>query len=279
VSTRAPRTDTAAIGSGPHEAPPPVAPLWAQAAELWRLPLEAWSAWLGTCGAVLQQRGGPAAGTLLQGFFDPNMWLRGGFGSLIEEMQEHFALPQFADLPPTDRFALPSLHSAFELAAVMQQYTQVTLSVCARICQAFQAEAAARRKAGGRFDSPGEALDLWNDVVDRTLMEFNRSSEFGDLQRRFVRAAMRQRLAVRKQVERVAEAVDLPTRTELDDVYRRLHDLLREVHALRHELRAARRKEPKPPRSSAREHLPPAETAAAREGATPLRELAGDRRR
>jgi hypothetical protein len=254
-----------------------MSPPWAQTGELWRLPLEAWSAWLETCGVVLQQRGAPAADKLLHGFFDPNVWLGGGFGSLVQELQEDLSLPRFSDLPTINGLALPSLQPAFELAAVMQQYTQVTLSVCARVCQGFQAEAAARRKAGGRLDSPGDALDLWNDVVDRTLMEFNRSSEFGDLQRRFVRAAMRQRLAVRNQVERVAEAVDLPTRTELDDVYQRLHDLLREVHALRRELRAARRKEPEPPRASVHAHLPPAKAAA--DGAPPLRELAGDRRR
>ena len=32
-------------------------------------------------------------------------------------------------------------------------------------------------------------------------------------------------------------AVDLPTGTEMKDVYRRLHDLQREVHALKRELR------------------------------------------
>ncbi|MBV9775927.1 MAG: hypothetical protein JO143_02655, partial [Acetobacteraceae bacterium] len=44
----------------------------------------------------------------------------------------------------------------------------------------------------------------------------------------------------RKVAEQTARVVDLPTRTELDDVYRRLHDLTREVHGLRRELRALR---------------------------------------
>ena len=42
---------------------------------------------------------------------------------------------------------------------------------------------------------------------------------------------------VRQLFEGAAKAVDLPTGTEMKDVYRRLHDLQREVHALKRELR------------------------------------------
>jgi hypothetical protein len=55
-----------------------------------------------------------------------------------------------------------------------------------------------------------------------------------------LRAAIGQRLEVRKFGERLAQTVDLPTRTEMTDVYRRLHDLRRDVHSLRRELRAIR---------------------------------------
>ena len=83
-------------------------------------------------------------------------------------------------------------------------------------------------------------MDLWNNVLDRTLMEFNRSADFAKVQQRFLHAAMRQRRAVRTTFERAAKAVDLPTRTEMTDVYQRLHDLTREVHGLRREVRALR---------------------------------------
>jgi hypothetical protein len=35
-----------------------------------------------------------------------------------------------------------------------------------------------------------------------------------------------------------AEAIDMPTRTEMLDIYARLHGLMREVHSLRREVRA-----------------------------------------
>jgi hypothetical protein len=78
-------------------------------------------------------------------------------------------------------------------------------------------------------------------------MEFNRSEEFATVQQRFLRAAMQQRQEVWKLTENVAKMFDLPTREEVNDMYRRLHDLLREVHGLRREIRALKnRKEPVP---------------------------------
>ena len=49
--------------------------------------------------------------------------------------------------------------------------------------------------------------------------------------------------------EKLAKMVDMPTRTEMSDVYRRLHDLTREVHSLRREIRGMRRKSTAPARS------------------------------
>ena len=76
-------------------------------------------------------------------------------------------------------------------------------------------------------------MELWNAVLDHTLMEFNRSSEFADIQQRYLRAATRQRLETRRYFEMLAKMADSPTRTEMDDVYRRLHELRRDVAALR----------------------------------------------
>jgi hypothetical protein len=202
--------------------------------------LEMWSAWLDASGAVLHERGGPAAQKVLEGLFDPETWRQGSWSHLMEEVRELWMLPRFADLPGLDAEALPSPGPALELAAVAQHYMRVAVPLWVEACRRFQARAAERGAQGARLDSAGETLDLWNEILDRTLMEFNRSAEFGELQQRFLRAAMRQRLEVRKFMERAARMVDLPTRTELDDVYRRLHDLRREVHELRRELRAVR---------------------------------------
>ena len=206
----------------------------------WTTSLGTWTAWFDAWRAMMENRGAPATATLLGGLMTPGAWPGGDSSPLAEDLREILALPRFADLPGLDGDALPSFAPAMELMSLAQQYLTVAAPVWLQAGERFQSEVAERRRNGERLDSAGEALDLWNNVLDRTLMEFNRSSEFAELQQRFLRAAMRQRLETRKVVERAAKAVDMPSRAEIDDVYRRLHDLLREVHGLRREIRKLR---------------------------------------
>ena len=207
-----------------------------QLGQAWTASLDLWSAWANTWGTIVQNRGVPAAEAVLGKVLNPAAW-PGGLQPLTKELEDLFALPRFADLPGLDGAKLPSVGPALELMAVAQQYMVAAAPVWLEASRRFQTDVAERRDAGERLDSAGTALDLWNGVLDRTLMEFNRSAEFAAVQQRFLHAAMRQRLEVRKLFEGAAKAVDLPTGTEMKDVYRRLHDLQREVHALKRELR------------------------------------------
>ena len=214
----------------------PVGVALEQFGQTWTASLDLWSAWTNAWGKIVQARGVPAAEAMADKLLNPAAW-PGGLQPLAEEFEDLFALPRFADLPGLDGAKLPSIGPALELMAVAQQYMVAAAPVWLEACRHFQAEVAERRQAGERMDSAGTALDLWNGVLDRTLMEFNRSAEFAAVQQRFLHAAMRQRLEVRNLFEGAAKAVDLPTGTEMKDVYRRLHDLQREVHALKRELR------------------------------------------
>jgi hypothetical protein len=226
--------DPDTVQAGPAENP--AGAVLAQFGQAWTASLDLWSAWANTWGKIVQTRGMPAAEAMTGKLLNPAAW-PGGLQPLAEEFEDLFALPRFADLPGLDGAKLPSIGPALELMAVAQRYMVAAAPVWLEACRRFQTEVAERRQAGERMDSAGAALDLWNGVLDRTLMEFNRSSEFAAVQQRFLHAAMRQRLEVRKLFEGAAKAVDLPTGTEMKDVYRRLHDLQREVHALKRELR------------------------------------------
>lgn len=226
----------------------PAALLWDQLSQSWTASLGVWSAWADAWQSLLTSRGVPAARAMFEQFANPAAW-PGGLSSLAKELEDIFALPRFADLPGLDAGALPSLAPTVELMTVAQEYLVAVAPVWAQICQRFQAEVAERRGRSEAMDSAGRAMDLWNNTLDQILMEFNRSADFAKLQQRFLNAAMRQRLEVRKLAERAAQAVDMPTRTEMDDVYHRLHDLTREVHFLRRELRALRRATPEKPRA------------------------------
>ena len=231
--------------AGPGDATPnPLEGLFQQFAAPWTASLDVVSAWGEAWQSMLQQRGGPATAALLKAL-NPASW-PDGMAPLLDEMQDVFALPHFADLPRLDGSALPSPGPLIELMLVAQQYLLAAAPVWVQACQRFQAEVAERRARGEKADSAGAAMDLWNNVLDRTLMEFNRSADFARVQQRFLHAAMRQRREVRNTFERAAKAVDMPTRTEMNDVYQRLHDLMREVHGLRREVRALRQAQAAP---------------------------------
>jgi Poly(R)-hydroxyalkanoic acid synthase subunit (PHA_synth_III_E) len=236
--SKGPNSKNPASAAGSGEAASSAVP-WQPFGAAWGTSLDIWSAWADTWQSMLQKRGGPAAEAMQKALFNPGAWSE-GVAPLMDELQDVFALPHFADLPRLDGSALPSPGPLVELMMVAQQYLLTAAPVWVQACQRFQAEVAERRQAGEKLDSSGEAMDLWNNVLDRTLMEFNRSEDFAKVQQRFLHAAMRQRREVRKTAERAAKAVDLPTRTEMTDVYQRLHDLTREVHGLRRELRALR---------------------------------------
>ncbi len=232
-----PKSSPAQAESG-DAAPNSLEGLLRQFAAPWTASLDVMSAWGDAWRSMLQQRGAPATEAMLK-TLNPAAW-PGGIMPLIDELEDVFALPHFADLPRLDGSALPSPGPMVELLLVAQQYLLAAAPAWVQACQSFQTEVAERRERGERFESAGAAMDLWNNVLDRTLMEFNRSADFAKVQQRFLHAAMRQRREVRRTFERAAKAVDLPTRTEMNDVYQRLHDLVREVHGLRREVRALR---------------------------------------
>jgi hypothetical protein len=237
------------MSTDPNESNRNSTPLWEQLNQSWTASLSLWSAWADAWQSLLTNRGAPATKAMFDQFANPASW-PGRLASLGKELEDILALPRFADLPGLDPGALPSFAPAVELMAVAQQYLLAMAPIWAKICERFQTEVAERRQRGDAMDSAGEAMDLWSNTLDQTLMEFNRSADFANLQRRFLHAAMRQRVEVRKLAEQAAKAVDMPTRTEIDDIYRRLHDLTREVHGLRRELRSLRQSAPEKQRAA-----------------------------
>ena len=87
---------------------------------------------------------------------------------------------------------------------------------------------------GGR-----ELLDRWTATVNERLLKAQRSQDFLEAQRRLLDSMLKSRAAEHELVEIGAKAMDLPTRSEMDDVHKTLHELKREVRRLKRQLAAA----------------------------------------
>jgi len=199
-----------------------------------------WNAWLQTAEVVSRERGVESS-KLFNRLWDPELWRAGSLAPLLQEMQEVFSLPRLADLPSLDLSAIKSSASILDLMGLAQQYIAISIPLWLLISRNFQGEIAKRTEAGKAVRTPGEALDVWNSVIDRTLMEFNRSGDFAHLQQRLLRALTQYRLDLRQFGEKSSQLFDMPTRSEMTEVYRRMHAMQRELQELRQQLRALRR--------------------------------------
>jgi hypothetical protein len=201
------------------------------------------SAWSGAWGAMLQNRGAPVGEALMKSFEVPAAW-PSALVPVLDEIRSALKLPAFSDFPGRDLFGLPSPAPLLGLMQVSQEFAKISVPIWIKTCERFLAESKKRQTAeNGDGADAATMLDVWNNVLDLTLMEFNRSGEFAKAQQWLLHAASEQRKEMGGAVEKLAKLVDMPTRTEMTDVYRRLHDLNREVHALRKEVRELR---PKP---------------------------------
>ena len=207
----------------------------AQVAASWQAMSSVWTAWIEAAHSLSRERG-IDAGKSLARIFDPQFWKAGELRPLLEELSEAFSLPQLADLPRLEPSALDSSAAMLDLVGLINQYMMVSVPMWLSASQHFQAEITERAKRGEALQSPGDALDLWNAVLDRTLMEFNRSGDFARVQQRLLRASAQYRLQLRKIGEHGARLFDTPTRAEMTDVYRRVHDMQREIQSLRREV-------------------------------------------
>jgi hypothetical protein len=227
---------------GPEADVPPASPSTSQQkasidpfgdiAETWKGAMAPWLAWFGAAESATRSRATKVGEAAAQALMHPDKMLE-NMSSLSGGLRELVGLPQLADLPDLRDKGVPTFEPAMELIAIAQQYMRVGIPIWVEACKRFEKEVAQQNEKGQSADSAGDALELWNTVLDRTLMEFNRSSEFADLQQRYLRAGISQRLETRRYFEMLARMADSPTRSEMDDVYRRLHELRRDVAALR----------------------------------------------
>ena len=85
------------------------------------------------------------------------------------------------------------------------------------------------------------ALGLWVEVAEHRMQRTLRSDDYTAAQADLLRAIMQQRLISRAIVEKTSQALDVPTRTELDEAYQSMAEMRRELRALRRRLRKLER--------------------------------------
>ena len=93
-------------------------------------------------------------------------------------------------------------------------------------------------------ESVRELMRTWFQIADQTLNEAFVSGDFLKVQEDMTSALMTYKVRQREALEVMYNALDLPTRSEVDEAYKDIHDLKREVRMLRRQLKEATEKKP-----------------------------------
>src|SRR6266567_3461486 len=138
-----------------------------QIAGSWNAMTGLWKAWLEAAETLSSERGLEAGKSLVR-LLDPEFWRAGELSPLLDELRHTLSFPQLADLPDLDMHAVDTSAAMVDFIGLLQQYMGISVPLWMSASQGFQAEISARAQRGQEVKSPGEALDLWNGVLDRT---------------------------------------------------------------------------------------------------------------
>jgi polyhydroxyalkanoate synthase subunit PhaE len=228
---------------------------------------ELWRSWLGlgnSLGAAMPGMAEPGriAGETLGRFLDPmSLVLASGsqVGETIRKMTEG---PRLADLGAVERRMGKVMQLWLQVQQAARAYEAVAAGAWQEASQRFAKEYQELSQVGKAPARPNEALKLWLEIANRTLLETHRSEPFLHAQGELLRHGMNFLLAEREMVESMVEPAGLPTRTEIDEVHRSVQELKRRVRALEKASAAA---EPTPRPAAPRR--PAARKPAATQGA------------
>lgn len=197
---------------------------------------ELWRSWLTLGGSLGAMPGmgesGKIAGETLGRFLDPlSLALVGGsqVGETIRRLTEG---PRFADLGAIERRMAKVMELWLEVQQRARAYEAVVATAWVEATKRFATEYQEGVRADTAPTEPKEALELWLDVANRTLLETHRSERFLTAQAELLRHGMDFLLAEREMVESFVEPAGVPTRSEIDEVHRSVLELKRRVRAL-----------------------------------------------
>ncbi len=109
-----------------------------------------------------------------------------------------------------------------------------------------------------------DLLRTWFGVADKTLNQTFTSAEFMEVQDNMTNALMDHKVKQRAALEIIYQAMEIPTRSEVDEAYRDIHALKKEVRILRRQLKELTQdSKPAPARKAPAARRAPAKKAAA----------------
>ena len=112
-------------------------------------------------------------------------------------------------------------------------YLLVLLDIWVRAFEELMHELVSSQNKGETVENFRQFLQVWSSIFDRVFAQRFHSEDALEIQGKFMNAAITWRLHQQQLMEVFLKMNDLPTRSELDEVYRSLYELRKEVKNLK----------------------------------------------
>jgi hypothetical protein len=171
--------------------------------------------------------------SLLPKIFDPQAWWAStpDLEGSVARLQEG---PQLADMGQIERKFAAVYSAMIALRQRGLEHQMVMTNAWAGAANTFMHRLSAGAEASKALTGSWRELTaLWIEIANEELIATQRSEAFLGSQRNLLKASTDLRLAQKELAEFYGEMFGLPTRTEIDDVHKKLTELRREVRALR----------------------------------------------
>lgn len=182
------------------------------------------------------------------GAFQPTSLAMGSNGSTILEVSKMYqtayeqSFGKLFDAPGIgqNRELNAKLNAGFkawqELQRANVDYQAILVQTGVKALEAFFKTSLEKMQANEPITTVSQFVTVWTEVADPLFIEAFKSSEYIEGQGAFLSAMMNYRVQTRQIIEEVMEALDMPTRSEIDEAHRNIYNQRKEIKAIKKSL-------------------------------------------
>lgn len=148
-----------------------------------------------------------------------------GLRNALKDKFERLYVPAFGPLHAQQQFAESLMSTTLRWQRAATRVSELLSAVATDAVEKLIAALAGPEASGPPVTSLRQLHDLWVECGERAYAAAAHSEDFAAAQAELLAAMIEMRFEQRRQIEEWARAFDLPSRSEIDAIHRRLHEL------------------------------------------------------
>ena len=167
--------------------------------------------------------------------FDPSTWATQAPDQLRKIFENMTNLPQLADMYNPFVDVGSQWQEVLDYQEASRKFGEVMQAAWQRAYEAYAKSNSVEDLKSGNVQS---ALDAWLKTANEELLDTQATKDFMDAQRAMISASTSLTKRQAEWAEKWAESLQMPTRSEVDDLSKTVYELKKEIRKLKKELKA-----------------------------------------